>query len=33
MERIREAVREGRYRDFRERFLKVRKDAEINGLE
>ncbi|MBU3932904.1 MAG: tRNA guanosine(34) transglycosylase Tgt [Proteobacteria bacterium] len=33
MERIREAVREGRYRDFRKRFLKERKDAEVIGLE
>ncbi len=33
MERIREAVREGRYRDFRKRFLKERKDAEVSGLE
>jgi len=33
MERIREAVREGRYLDFRKRFLKERKDAEVSGLE
>ncbi|MFH2076332.1 MAG: tRNA-guanine transglycosylase [Pseudomonadota bacterium] len=33
MERIREAVREGRYWDFRKRFLKERKDAEVIGLE
>ena len=33
MERIREAVREGQYRDFRKRFLKERKDAEASGLE
>jgi queuine tRNA-ribosyltransferase len=33
MERIREAVREGRYRDFRKHFLKERKDAEVSGLE
>ena len=33
MERIREAVKQGRYRDFRERFLIERKDAEIKGLE
>jgi queuine tRNA-ribosyltransferase len=33
MERIRAAVREGRYRDFRKRFLEERKAAEVSGLE
>ena len=33
MERIREAIQQGRYRDFRERFLKEQKDAEVSGLE
>jgi queuine tRNA-ribosyltransferase len=33
MERIREAVLQGRYRDFRDRFLKERKDAESSGVE